>query len=142
MSWGKGITISFVTFAVFIGSLVAVCVRQDINLVSKDYYNEELKYQDQIDQLNNAAALTAKPSVLVHAGLLELRMGVISNFEDGVLVLTRPSDVQYDAKFSFNAAGDSVRMFDLSGLPAGRYNTTLRWKMNGREFLIRESISL
>jgi hypothetical protein len=40
MNWGKWIIVSFVLFAGFIGTLVTVCVRQDISLVSKDYYKE------------------------------------------------------------------------------------------------------
>ena len=142
MSWGRGITIAFVSFALFIGALVTVCVRQDISLVSKNYYNEELKYQEQIDKLNNAAALAERPLLLVRDGRLEVRFSSFAEFEDGELVLMRPSDVRYDAKFTVNAGSDSVRVFDLSGFPTGRYNTSLRWKMNGKEFLSKESINL
>ena len=142
MSWGKGITVAFITFAVFIASLVTICVRQDIGLVSKNYYADELKYQDQIDRLSNASALPEKPSILIRDRQLEIRFSVLPKFEDGVLSLTRPSDARYDATFSVSAGADSVRRFDLSRFPAGRYNTSLRWTMNGREFLVLESIIL
>ena len=36
MSWGKGLFISFAAFALFIASLVTVCVKQEIGLVSAD----------------------------------------------------------------------------------------------------------
>lgn len=142
MSWGKGITIAFIAFAAFIASLVTVCVRQDISLVSKNYYDDELKYQDQIDRLNNAAALSERPLIKVQGGLLEVRFGVFPKIESGELVLTRPSDARYDAKFTVSAGSDSVRVYDVSGFPAGKYNTSLRWKMDGKEFLIQESVSL
>ena len=142
MSWGKGITIAFITFALFIGALVTVCVRQDISLVSKNYYAEELKYQEQIDRLNNTAALSERPLILVRDGLLEVRFNGFAELEDGELVVTRPSDARYDARFEVSTGGDSVRVFDLSSYPLGRYNTALRWKMNGKEFLLQESISL
>ena len=142
MSWGKGITIAFITFAVFIGALVTVCVRQDISLVSKNYYDEELKYQDQIDQMNNAAALAERPSMLIRDGYLEVWFGEFAKFEEGELILTRPSDARYDAKFTVSLGSDSVRMFDLSRYPAGRYNTILKWQANGKEFLSKESINL
>ena len=57
MNWGKSIILAFVLFAGFIATLVVVCVREDISLVSKDYYKEELLYQDQIQRLNNASQL-------------------------------------------------------------------------------------
>ena len=47
MNFGKWIVVAFVFFSLFIGTLVTVCVRQDISLVSTDYYKEELIYQDQ-----------------------------------------------------------------------------------------------
>jgi hypothetical protein len=142
MSWGKGIVIAFIAFALFIGALVTVCVRQDINLVSKNYYAEELMYQEQIDRLNNAAALTERPSIVIRAGNLEVWFEGFEKFEEGELVLTRPSDPRYDAKFTVNAGSDPVRVFDLSRYPNGLYNTALRWKMDGKEFLFQESISL
>jgi hypothetical protein len=142
MSWGKGITIAFIMFAAFIGALVTICVRQDISLVSKNYYDEELKYQDQIDQLNNAATLAHRPMMLIRDGYLQVRFDKFAKFEGGELILTRPSDSRYDAKFSVGAGSDSVRMFDLSRYPAGRYNTSLRWQMDGKEFLSKESINL
>ena len=44
MNWGTWIALSFVLFALFIGALVVVCVRQDINLVALDYYKQEIDY--------------------------------------------------------------------------------------------------
>jgi hypothetical protein len=142
MSWGKGIVIAFIAFGLFIGALVTVCVRQDISLVSKNYYAEELMYQEQIDRLNNAAALTERPSMVIRAGKLEVWFEGFERLEEGELVLTRPSDPRYDAKFTVNAGSDAVRVFDLSTYPNGLYNTALRWKMDGKEFLFQESISL
>ena len=49
MNWGKSIVLSFILFAAFIGTLVTVCIRQDISLVSKDYYEEELQYDKSVN---------------------------------------------------------------------------------------------
>ena len=63
MDFGKWIVVAFVLFAVFIGTLVTVCVRQDISLVSKEYYKEELAYQDQIVRIANTEKLGLKPKI-------------------------------------------------------------------------------
>jgi len=63
MNIGKWIVVAFVLFAAFIGTLVVVCVRQDVSLVSRDYYRQELAYQNQIQRLNNTAALLEKPVI-------------------------------------------------------------------------------
>ena len=53
MNFGSWITVAFVLFAGLIISLVVVCVRQDVSLVSADYYQQEIKYQSRIDDISN-----------------------------------------------------------------------------------------
>ena len=63
MNWGYKIVVAFVIFAAFIGTLVGICVNQDISLVAKDYYRQEIAYQEQIDRMANHEALPEKPKV-------------------------------------------------------------------------------
>ena len=60
MNWGKSIVLSFVLFAAFIVTLVTVCLRQDISLVSKEYYKEELQYENQLTRLKKCFAAEIK----------------------------------------------------------------------------------
>lgn len=133
MSWGKSIVVAFIGFAVFIGVLVTVCVKQQISLVSKDYYKEELNYQQQIDELKNAASLETKPSISVDHKQVQ-----VSGVGRGELKLLRPSDSRFDVLFVI----DSAKTFDLSKYPSGRYNASLRWEANGKSYLIQEPINL
>jgi hypothetical protein len=52
----------FILFAAFIGTLVTVCLRQDISLVSKDYYKEELQYENQLTRLKKCLSAGVKTS--------------------------------------------------------------------------------
>lgn len=133
MNWGKSIVLVFIGFAIFIGILVTVCVKQQVNLVSKDYYQEELNYQQEIDELNNAAKLESKPIIIVDQKLIQ-----ISGIQQGKLNLLRPSDSRFDASFVL----DSTKIFDLSKYPSGRYNASLRWEVNGKKYLIQQPINL
>ena len=54
MSWGNKILIAFFTFAGLIGVLVYSCMQQNFELVSKDYYKDEIAYQQWIDGTKNA----------------------------------------------------------------------------------------
>ena len=58
MNWGNRLLIVFACFAVLIGTMVYKCMHQDFELVSKDYYNEELRYQDKIDGMQNAGFIS------------------------------------------------------------------------------------
>ena len=57
MSWGKGIILVFVVFVLGIGVLVYRSMTKNIDLVTTNYYEKELKYQDQIDKINNTNSL-------------------------------------------------------------------------------------
>jgi len=142
MNWGKGITLAFILFALFIGGLVAICVRQQIGLVSKDYYSQELKYQEQIDQIANASALADKPTVVAGNGVVELRYSHLDAIESGNLHLVRPSDAAFDRSFKVVTTPDSVAQFDVTALPAGKYIVSFTWRMEEKDFLLQEAIVL
>jgi len=59
ISWGTRIAILYGGFVVLIVMLVWGSMRQHFDLVSKDYYEQELKYQEVIDAHKNQAALSA-----------------------------------------------------------------------------------
>lgn len=142
MSWGKGIIVAFVSFAVFIGILVTVCIKQDISLVSKEYYQEELNYQQQIERIANTEALAVKPDLHLAHRQLEINFGALNNIEHGELKLFRPSDSRLDKKFALDPANTTVQRFDVSNLPAGMYKARMQWTMNQKEYFMEHIINL
>jgi hypothetical protein len=142
MNWGKWIIVSFVLFAVFIGTLVVVCVRQDINLVSKNYYAEELNYEQQIERINNTARLDEKPRIRVVDHAIEVQFNQFNKVDKGEIKLVRPSDVKLDRLFTLHAFGDTAQQFDVSTLPGGMYRVKMLWSMNGKEYYVEDMITL
>ena len=57
MSWGKGITITLIAFCLLITSLVYRAMKQDFNLVTKDYYEQSLEYAAVKERLSNYSTL-------------------------------------------------------------------------------------
>ena len=53
MNWGVKIVISFVFFIGLLFGLVYISMNQDISLVSENYYEQELAYEDQIQRIKN-----------------------------------------------------------------------------------------
>ena len=61
-NWGTGIVLSFVAFIIFILYFVYLAStdnKADHDLVTKEYYKEELNYQKEIDAGNNAQPYAA-----------------------------------------------------------------------------------
>jgi hypothetical protein len=141
MNWGKWIIVSFILFAAFIATLVTVCVRQDISLVSKDYYKEELVYQDQIARIKNASLLAIKPTIkIVNENTLQIGFDQFNEIEKGELQLFRPSNASMDQKFHFSASDTPTQLISTETLDKGMYRARMVWTMKGKEFFIEEVI--
>ena len=142
MIWGKWIALSFVLFALFIGTLVTVCVREDVSLVAPDYYKQELDYQKQIERVQNAAQLQSKPEITISNHQLQVSFTNFGQIEKGELRLFRPSDSRMDKIFSLESTANSTQTFDVSAQQRGMYKASLNWTMAGKEYFIEETIYL
>lgn len=141
MNWGKGIIAAFVFFAIFIGVLVAVTMREDIGLVSKNYYAEEIEYQEQLDRKNNAERLENKPEISIEENqLLKVYFPSVSMVEGGEVKLFRPSEDKLDQRFELRASSDSVQVFSINPLKKGSYRIKLKWAMEGKEYYIEKLV--
>jgi hypothetical protein len=57
ISWGIKIAMLYCGFVALIIIMVSMAMNQKIDLVSKDYYEQELNYQKKIDKTNRSHAL-------------------------------------------------------------------------------------
>jgi hypothetical protein len=72
-NWGTKITIAYLLFVAGILFLVMQSSRQKIDLVTPDYYEQEIRYQERIDQSRRADALPGKLTVMVSGDSLFIR---------------------------------------------------------------------
>ena len=141
MNWGHGLTVLIVSFVLFMVSLVVICMRQDnIHLVTQNYYEEEIKYQQQIEKVANANDLDYKV-FSYHANDrtvdIDLPVGAV-----GTLHLFRPSDARLDQKFQVEMdQGKSVSV-DLGHLQQGYWKMMLTWKEGDKEYYLEEKITI
>lgn len=142
MSWGKGIVLSFVLFALFIGVLAAICIREEVPLVGADYYKQELLFQQQIDRVNNANQLPLKPVILSTGQFVEIQFNQAAEISGGELKLFRPSDETLDRHFKLNDGFHTKVLIDTEAMSRGMYKAQLRWFMNGKEYYIEQVIYL
>lgn len=140
MNFGKWIVVAFVFFTLFIGTLVTVCVREDVSLVSKDYYKEELAYQEQIKRISNTSDLKVKPGVTkTNDGRLQISFN--TGVEVGELKLFCPSNKDMDRTFPLESA-TRIQWFGITDLQRGMYRAKISWSMEGKEFYHEEVIYL
>ncbi len=141
MDWGKGILLVIIAFVGFIMTLVVISVRQDdIHLVTENYYEKEIKYQDQIEREKSAAALDREVLVFdaqSRAVILDLPVGAKGNIR-----LFRPSDARLDQELSLDIKEEGKTTIPLEKLKSGYWRVQLTWTENGVEFYEEKKISL
>lgn len=134
--------VSFVLFAGFIASLVVICIRQDINLVSVDYYREELAHQHKMELIQNAQALESLPEITMEGTNLTVSFSDFDKIETGELKLLRPSDDRLDKKFQVRPSSEKTHRYPLDVWGKGLYRASMQWKMEGKEFYYEKVIVL
>jgi hypothetical protein len=142
MNWGKWIVIAFILFAGFIATLVTVCMRQDVNLVSKDYYKDELAYQQQILRINNVNQLHHKPIIQKSGDFLEVNFIQFKEVENGQIKLFSPSDPKKDKLYALESSEATKQFFPIEDVAKGMYRARMQWVMNGKEYYLETVINI
>ncbi len=141
MDWGKGILLTIIAFVGFIMTLVVISVRQDdIHLVTENYYEKEIKYQDQIDRESASANLDREVlqfDAQSKSILLDLPVGA-----KGSLQLFRPSDARLDREFALEITDLGKTSVSLGQLKSGYWKVQLTWTEDGVEFYQEKKINL
>lgn len=141
MDWGKGITLSLIVFGIIMISMVTICVKQDdLHLVTQNYYEEEIKYQDHIDKMVNASHLDHE--VLVYDNQLKIVDLHLPVGAKGTLHLFRPSDARLDQKISFDISDQAVNSVNVKDLKPGYWRVKLTWFENGVGYFKEEKINI
>lgn len=138
----KWIVAAFVVFALFMGALVFISLREDVNLVSENYYAKELMHQDKIDQQNNANQLAEQPQLSFVDNSVKVSFPYFSSIEKGQLHVLRPSDNRLDQTFELSALEGDSQLFELKVWEKGLYRVSLTWTMDGKEYYFEKLMVL
>ena len=144
INWGTGIVIAFICFIAFILYFVIAMntnKKYDHELVSEDYYKEELEYQNEIDKQNNAKALSENISYRKTAEGLVIKFPKDIDIKKitGKVFLYRPSNKQLDFETSISLSNIYLLIPDKS-LIDGRWNIKIDWQYNGKSYLFKETL--
>lgn len=144
INWGTGIVIAFVLFISFIMYFVinmTVNDKYDHDLVTDDYYEEELKHQNEIDKLNNAKKLDQNIRWKKTDDGLEIRFPDTFEPENitGKVFLYRPSNKSLDSETTISLS-DNIMLIPNKRLLDGRWNLIVDWQYNGTSYLYKKEI--
>jgi len=141
MDWGKGIALTIIGFVVLIVTMVVISVRMDgIELVTENYYEEEIKYQDRIDESNSAEELGREViSYDTQSKVIELDL---PNGTIGSLQLFRPSDSSLDQTIKVEVTHSGKTAVPVEQLKSGYWKVQLNWSENGVQHYQEKKITI
>ncbi len=137
-SFRNGIIAVIVVFLVTVIGFVIYTATLPFNLVSKNYYAEEIAYQEQIERIERANALPEPIEVSYdNTGGLTIRFPAY--FEpasvQGTITLFRPSDKRLDRHFPINLNRDGRQYIAAEYLPIpGLWKIKISWSSEGLEY--------
>ncbi|MBX2965811.1 MAG: FixH family protein [Cyclobacteriaceae bacterium] len=141
MNWGKWIVVAFVLFISFMAVMITIMMKQDIGLVTPNYYAEDLAFQNKLEQKQNTEQLELKPEIVIEQSqVLKVYFPEVSFIEEGEIKVTRPSSEKLDQQIKLHASADSVQVFNLRPLSPGPYRVKMLWKTEGKEFYLEKLI--
>ncbi|TDH24655.1 hypothetical protein EXU57_15070 [Segetibacter sp. 3557_3] len=133
ISWGNKLALVFVAFAALMGTLVYKCMQQNFELVSKDYYNEELRYQDRIDATVNANQLSkVQLSQNEQYVLVQLPQELNGFAVTGEALFYCATSAANDRKIPLQVNGQGMMKIRKDLLVKDYYQLKLKWQ-NGKE---------
>lgn len=141
MSWGYKIMFVYLAFVAGMCFLIFKASNQEFDLVTKDYYEQELKYQQVIDQSANASKLSMPLNIEKKEAELKI------SFPDEMK--NKKKLVDFYLYYAADAKRDFRRSFELKenelaqALPVGMkgmYELKLTWETEGVKYYHEQKI--
>jgi hypothetical protein len=137
-SWGHGVVIALFAFIVFILSMLFLFPNGQKNseMVTDNYYEEELKYQDVIDAKKKADDLQEKPVYSQEKEGIKITFPKEYNNSNTTVkfVLNRTEDQNLDIKKSVQLDAQQSILIPAQVLKVGNYTLRLMWTKDKTDY--------
>ena len=145
-AWPYAIVAVFVLFAAYIGSMVYQAMQTDVNLVSADYYQQELVHQQRMDAVARTAALPTPVQVRHDAAsrrlTLQLPAALAGQAVQGQVHFFRPSDKALDFTLPLRPAADLRQLVNTSKMAPGFWRVQLDFTAGGQAYFLEQDLTL
>lgn len=145
MSWGYKILTFYLAFVALIVFMVFSAFQYKVNLVSTDYYERELNYQDVIDGHKNLAAAGETVYVNHPSGGLDIllpNMAAGKPYEKLEIWLYNEATQEGDIKINIDNTSDNRFELPLETQNTGSYVLKVKWYQDGVPYYYEKTMRL
>ncbi|MBO9201899.1 MULTISPECIES: FixH family protein [Niastella] len=144
LNWGHKLIGVFLIFVGSMSYLVYRCMNTNYDLVSKDYYKEELSYQQVIDGESRANQLGKKLSITQtgETVVLQLPNEMKNTAVKGTVWFYYAPNAARDRKIELavNAAGE--QSINSNFFQPGKYIVKVKWESSGKQYYAEEYLTI
>ncbi|MFZ6025902.1 MAG: FixH family protein [Bacteroidota bacterium] len=141
MNWGNKLILVFIGFAGLMTILVYKAVNTRFELVSKEYYQDELRYQDKIDGRANVAAISAIVITSTKENLvLQLPKEMEGLSVKGEVWFYCKTDATKDLRLPLAVDANGKQTIAKEKLLADKYLMKLSWEATDKKYYLEKEI--
>ena len=132
--------VSFALFFAGMASVVIIAATHREDLVNRNYYEQELKFQSQIDGAARARAVGATIIYDAATGRLVVTLPVAQRARkfSGTVMFYRANDPKLDREFLLEPKNDGTQGFETAPFAAGPWRVRAAWTADGGNFFLEE----
>jgi hypothetical protein len=144
ISWGYKIAALYIGFVLLVLFMVFMAMQQKIELVSPDYYAKELKFQQEIDAMNNAGLLSANLHVELQSNTVIISFPQEFKGKEikGEALMFRPSDSLLDISFPIELNEEGKLILQSNKFKTGLYKLIIKWSFENKNYQTEHTIVL
>ncbi|MDO8952992.1 MAG: FixH family protein [Draconibacterium sp.] len=142
-NWGTGILIFLILFLAACAAFIIFAMRQEVNLVHKDYYEKGVDYTDKMNvdarstQFGDKIQIDYENEYL----LINFEESLVASIDSGKVLLYRPSSSKQDALFLMTFSENVIKI-PKENLVSGRYILKLSWYSEGLKYDIDKPVDI
>lgn len=113
---------------------------KNIDLVTNNYYEHELKYQDQINRINNTNGLKEKLKIETAGNSVIITYPKLNKEIKGEINFYKPNDAKSDFKMKVEPGNENVQIISSEKINKGLWRVKINWESDGMEFFSDEKV--
>ncbi|MCU0365550.1 MAG: FixH family protein [Ignavibacteriaceae bacterium] len=143
-NWGTGILIGIIVFVVISITMTVIFMTQDVSLVSDNYYEKSLSYQDEIDKQSRTNSLDEEVTINFNGQIINILFPVeyLNGNLSGEIYFYRPSDSKLDFKMPLDLNEEGNQMILVKNFEKGFWRVKLNWTMDGDGYYNERAINV
>lgn len=140
--WPIGIIVFFALFVPAMIGFVIWSTHQRTDLVSKDYYDQEMRFQQRIDAEQRAKNEGATPKISYDAAAhkIDVRFPGAVTGAQGSITLYRPSEAELDVKSPLQPDAAGLCELAATNLKPGLWRVKAEWNAAGKAYYAEDSV--